>query len=435
MPAPCRHRRRRLLDALPPGSAALIPAGRLQLRNGDVHYPFRPSSDFFYLTDFDEPQGLLWLCAGAGSGREEVLFCTPRDPARERWDGPIAGPERAADQTGIPDCLPLTELKDHLPRLLDGVEQLFRSQSTPLAAELVDVALKQCGIDTQPLQIQNLDPHLHRLRTVKDDEELSRMREAAAITDRAHRRMMAAVRPGLWEYELEAECLFEFRRGGADGPAYPSIVGSGPNACVLHHIRNDRQLQDGDLVLVDAGCEYRGYAADITRTFPVSGRFSPEQRDVYQVVLRAQRAVMDELAPGVPYSRAQEVAVREITAGLIELGILSGDLEERIADRSFQPFYMHRVGHWLGMDVHDAGSYEDENGQSYLLQEGMVMTVEPGIYIDEGSPADQRWQGIGVRIEDDVVITAEGCELVGAAPPRELEEVEALTNRARSAKG
>lgn len=423
MSAPCVARRQALLLSLPAGSVALIPAASQQLRNGDVHYPFRQSSDFYYLTDFDEPDALLLLRPGAGAG-EQVLFCAPRNPLKERWDGPITGPKRAQEQLGIATCLSLTQLEARLGQLLTGASWLYCSETTPAAAQTVDRLLAQAGCGSLP-ERRNLDELLHEMRLLKDDEELARMRTAAAITTRAHRRMMRSTRTGRCESDLEAECLAEFRRGGAAAPAYPSIVGAGDNACVLHYVRNDAPLCDGDLVLVDAGCEYRGYAADITRTWPVSGQFSAEQRAIYEVVLQAQQEVRSLLAPGVPYGAAQERAVRVITSGLMELGLLKGgSVDALIAEGAYRAFYMHRVGHWLGMDVHDVGSYQ-VRGKERELRAGMVMTVEPGIYVDRHADVPAAWRGIGVRIEDDVLITAGGAEVLGDAPEREPSAVEA----------
>ena len=420
----CAERRQRLGAQLPANSAAIIPAGRMQVRNGDVHHPFRQSSDFYYLTDFDEPDAVLILLSGGG----EVLFCAEKDPLKERWEGAILGPDAAADRLLVDICLPLSDWHDRLPQILSKVERLFVSHSTPDAAPRSKELLADWLSQKTP-ETANLDDLLHEMRLIKDAGEIERMRRAGAITAEAHNRMMAVVQPGMREYELEAECLHRFRSGGASGPAYGNIVGAGANACVLHYTSNDSVIEDGDLVLVDAGCEYRGYAADITRTFPANGRFGSEQKAIYEVVLAAQQAVIAELAPGVSHARAQEVAVRAITAGLVDLGLLSGSVDDLIANQAYRPFYMHRVGHWLGMDVHDVGAIE-KDGQPRPFEAGMVMTVEPGIYIDDDADVPPGWRGIGVRIEDDVLITEAGAEVIGEAPPREVAEVEALCGTA-----
>ncbi|MGI9346262.1 MAG: aminopeptidase P N-terminal domain-containing protein [Gammaproteobacteria bacterium] len=413
------QRRRRVLESLPPASLALIPAAQLAQRSADTYFPFRQNSDFYYLTDFTEPDALLVLSSGLDAP-DEVLFCAPRDPLKERWEGEILGPERAHEQLGITTCLPLTELKQ-LSEWMAGCTQLYwpaANHAESKAAPFLE------SLQSAP-ELLNLDDILHEMRVIKDPYELDRMRQAATITDRAHRRMMRKVQAGMHEYELEAEGLYEFSKAGARSPAYASIVGGGANACVLHYTANQAPLNPTDLVLIDAGCEWMGYASDITRTFPVSGRYSPEQKALYEIVLNAQQTVIAALKPGLPYPQAQNIAIKTITEGLVHLGILQGSMDHLLETEAWRAFYMHRVGHWLGMDVHDVGSYE-QNGQPRLLEPGMVMTVEPGIYIDPQADVAPQWQGIGIRIEDDLLITEQGAEILGAAPPKSIEDIEHL---------
>ena len=426
------RRRQRLLEAMPDNSVAIVPAAREQLRSRDTFFPFRQDSDFSYLTGFNEPEALLVLAAGRSQG-QSLLFCRERDAEKEMWDGPRLGPERAAEECGLCDAFPIGDLDDILPGLLEGRElvlytmgrfpQLDRRLQSYLAA--IGAAPDKNGSDSAA-EIASLDPLLHDQRLLKSAAEIRLMARAAEISAAGHRRAMARCAPGLYEYHLEAELNHAFTAGGAREPAYPSIVGSGRNALVMHYCANSAQMKNGDLVLVDAGCEFRGYASDITRTYPVSGQFSGAQRAVYEIVLAAQLAAIDEVTVGNHWDQPHLASVRVITEGLKDLGLLKGDVDGLIQSGAYRRFYMHRVGHWLGMDVHDVGEYK-LYGQWRQLEAGMTMTVEPGIYIaadDERVPA--RFRGIGIRIEDDVALTRRGPEVLSAAAPKTVSDIEYL---------
>ncbi|MCU0835884.1 MAG: Xaa-Pro aminopeptidase [Chromatiaceae bacterium] len=428
-----RRRRRRLLEAIGPGGLALIPAAKESVRNRDVHYPYRQDSDFFYLTGFPEPEALIVLVPGRKQG-EVVLFCRPRDPDRELWDGTRAGAEGATSEYGADEAHPIDQVDEVLPTLLENRERLYY----PLAADpeldlrVMDwvhtVRGKARSGVRAPSELVNIDRLVHEQRLLKESAELRIMRKAARISAAAHRRVMRACRPGLWEYELEAEFVHACASRGGRFQAYPPIVGSGANACVLHYVDNRHQLRDGDLVLIDAGCEYAGYASDITRTFPVNGRFSPPQRALYELVLAAQRAALAKAVPGNRWDAPHKAAVRVLTTGLVELGILPGtrkDVPSLIKGEKYKPFYMHRTGHWLGMDVHDVGDYK-RDGKWRRLEPGMVLTVEPGLYIPgDRDEVPECYRNIGIRIEDDVAITEDGHEILSADAPKTVEEIEA----------
>ncbi|MFD1215982.1 Xaa-Pro aminopeptidase [Microbulbifer celer] len=425
------RRRQRLLDAMPANSIAIVPAAREQLRSRDTYFPFRQDSDFSYLTGFNEPEALLVLAAGRSQG-ESLLFCRERDEEKELWDGPRLGPERAAEECGLCDAFPIGDVDDILPGLLEGRDlvlytlgrfpQLDRRLQGYLAT--IDAAAGSRG--DRAAEIASLDPLLHDQRLFKSAAEIRLMARAAEISAAGHRRAMARCKPGLFEYHLEAELNHAFTAAGAREPAYSSIVGSGRNALVMHYCDNNAALKNGDLVLIDAGCEFRGYASDITRTFPVNGRFSGAQRAVYEIVLASQLAAIEQIAPGNHWDQPHRASVRVITEGLKDLGLLRGSVDGLIESGAYRRFYMHRVGHWLGMDVHDVGDYK-VYGQWRQLEPGMTMTVEPGIYIaadDEQVPA--RLRGIGIRIEDDVALTRQGPEILSAAAPKTIADIEHL---------
>ena len=414
--------RLRLLDSLPRSSVALVPAAVHQLRNGDVHWAFRQSSDYLYLTGLEEADGLLVLAVDSAGAQTQRLYVLDRDPAREQWDGFRLGQDGAAAATGIDDARLLSALQTEAADLIPFGAAVYASSGTPGARARLQRMLGS-ALPDEPL---DLDPLLHAQRQIKQPWELDLMRTSAQIAARAHLRAMQAVQPGMHEYQLEAEYLHHFARSGAREPAYPAIVGGGNNACILHYNQNSAPLHDGDLVLVDAGCEYRGYASDITRTFPVGGKFSPRQRDIYELVLEAQLAALPLVAPGHRYQESQDAAAKVMTRGLMDLGLIRGaSLEQALERKLYQPFYMHRLGHWLGLDVHDCGAYQDEDGESIPLREGMVMTVEPGCYILRGQQGvDPEWHGIGVRIEDDVLVTAAGNEVLTDGVPKTAAEVE-----------
>jgi len=424
------RRRRQLMRMIGKGGIAILPTATEKQRNGDVHYHFRPDSDFHYLTGFDEPESIAVLVPGRAQA-EYILFVRDRDPAREAWDGKRSGPDGATTEHGADDAFPIGDIDDILPGLMEqcsrvyytmGVHPEFDQQVIGWVNTLRGQA--KLGVHT-PQEFVALDHLLHDMRLYKSRAELAVMRRSAQIAVGAHLRAMRTTRPGMHEYEVMAELLHEFHRHQADISYHP-IVGGGPNACTLHYHANDAELRDGDLLLIDAGCEYRYYASDITRTFPVNGRFTPEQRAVYEVVLEAQEAAFACIRPGNHWNDPHDAAVRAITQGLVRIGLLKGRLPALIKGEAYKKFYMHRTGHWLGMDVHDVGDYKV--GEEWrVLEPGMCMTVEPGIYIPAGTPGvPRRWWNIGVRIEDDVAVTADGCEILTEGLPRTPAEIERL---------
>ena len=425
------RRRRQLMRMIGRGGVALLAAAPERVRNRDVTFPYRQDSDFLYLTDFPEPEAIAVLIPGRNHG-EFILFCRDRDPERERWDGERVGTDGAVRDYGADDAFPIADVDDILPGLLEQCERVYHTMGThpEFDARVIGWvnALRQRAGAHAPHEFVALDPMLHDMRLYKSRAECSAMRRAARIGVAAHRRAMQATRPGMYEYEIEAEYLHEFRRHDAV-PSYQPIVAGGHNACVLHYTRNNARLQEGDLLLIDAGCECEGYASDITRTFPVSGEFDARQRDLYEVVLEAQRAAIAKVGPGHHWNEPHEAAVRAITRGLKRLGLIDGNVQRLVRDEAYRPFFMHRTGHWLGLDVHDVGDYRV--GDQWRLQEpGMAMTVEPGIYIAADSGAPKSWRGLGVRIEDDVLVTRDGHQVLSAALPVDAEDIEALMARA-----
>lgn len=433
-----RHfgKRRAELMQLMGDGIAIIPTAPQLIRNRDVHFPFRGDSDFLYLTGFTEPEALAVLAPGRIGG-EFLLFCRPRDPERETWDGRRAGPEGAIADYGADQAFPIGELDLRLPALLENQRRVFYSMGRHADLDqrilgwLNEVRGRARAGIAAPAEFLDLDQPLHELRLIKHPEEIRLMRRAARISAEGHRRAMRAARPGGHEYELEAELLYTFRREGSQYPAYPAIVGAGANGCILHYVENNAPLRDGDLVLIDAAAEVDGYAADITRTFPINGRFTGPQRDVYQVVLAAQEAAIAEAVPGKHWNDPHDRAVRVLTQGLVDLGLLTGSLDGLVEQGSYRPFYMHRTGHWLGLDVHDVGDYKVD-GAWRELEAGMVLTVEPGLYIARGSTADERFWDIGIRIEDDVLVTHEGPDILSADAPKAVSDIEALMARPRT---
>ena len=425
------RRRRKLMALMAPNSIAIIPAAQKKLRSRDTEYPFRQDSDFYYLSGFREPEAVLILVPGREHG-EFVMFCRDRDPGTELWHGSRAGPDGVCERFGADDAFPVNDVDEILPGLIEGRDRVYYSmgRSAEFDRQIMDwvnrIRSKEATGASPPGEFTDLDHMLHDMRLIKSAAEQKLLRRAGEITAGAHRHIMQCCRPGMFEYELEGELHHQFVRGGARYPAYLSIVGGGANACTLHYVENSSKLRDGDLVLVDAGCEFEYYAADVTRTFPVNGRFNAEQRAIYNLVLAAHEAAIAEVRPGNHWNQPHDTSVRVITTGLLELGLLDGELDELIEAKACQPFYMHRLGHWLGLDVHDVGDYRV--GEEWrLLEAGMVMTVEPGIYISPGNTnVARKWRGIGVRIEDDVVVTAEGCEVLTAGAPRTAEEIEAI---------
>jgi Xaa-Pro aminopeptidase len=424
------RRRRALLKAIGSKSLAIIPAAHESVRNRDVHYPFRQSSDFAYLTGFPEPDALLILAPGRAEG-ESILFVRPRDPEREQWDGARAGVEGAVSDYGADQAFPLEDLDAQMPGLLDGRSPLhFPIGAAPdFDARVIGwVNQVRAGVRkgaVPPETFVTVESVLHEQRLRKSPAEMKLMRRAARISAEAHRQLMRICRPGLAESDLETEFLHKCAVRGARFQAYPPIVAGGPNACILHHVENRAPLRDGDLVLIDAGCELDGYASDITRTFPVNGRFSPPQRELYDLVLEAQQAAIAKAKPGNRWIDPHEAALKVLTRGLVSLGVLQGKPSKLVKDEAYKPYYMHRTGHWLGMDVHDVGHYKVD-GEWRLLESGMVLTVEPGLYMPGTDEVPEPMRRIGIRIEDDVLITRDGNEILSAGAPKEPDEIESL---------
>jgi Xaa-Pro aminopeptidase len=424
------ERRQRLAALIGADSVLVLPGACESVRNRDVHYRFRQNSDFLYLTGFAEPDSIAVLAPGRDDGAF-ILFVRERNPERETWDGRRAGPEGAVADYGADQAFTVQEFSAWLPRLLAGREKIHYTlgERPSLDAELAACVRQLREVSRRgaaaPTEFVALETTLHEMRLCKTRAEIALLRKACDVSARAHVRAMRATRPGRYEYQIAAEIHHEFELEGME-PGYGSIVGGGANGCILHYQENDATLRDGDLLLVDAGGELRGYTADITRTFPVNGRFSGAQRAVYDIVLAANKAAIQELRVGLDSSRPHEVAVRVLTEGMVELGLLQGEVSELIRSERYKRFYMHGTGHWLGMDVHDVGRYKLE-GKSRPFVEGMVMTVEPGIYIPPGSEnVDARFHGIGVRIEDDVLVSAAGPKVLTASAPKEREDIEAL---------
>lgn len=423
------RRRRQLMRMAGDDAIAILPASPPRLRSNDTHYAYRQDSDFWYLSGFAEPEAVLVLVPGRAHG-EALLFCRERDTERESWDGARAGPEGAVERFGMDDAYPIADMDEILPGLLEGRSRVYYHFGRDVEFDLqlmgwVNRVRAQVRHGAQPPhEFLELGHLLHELRLFKSPAELRLMRRAAAITAQAHAAAMAVARPGVYEYEVEAALLHAFRRNNAHA-AYLPIVGGGARACVLHYVDNARCLSDGELLLIDAGAEFDNYACDVTRTFPVNGRYSPEQRQLYQIVLDAQRAALAQARPGRPWIDGHDAAVRVLTEGLLSVGLLKGTLKQALLNESYKRFYMHKTGHWLGLDVHDVGEYRLA-GAYRELEPGMVFTIEPGLYIAPGSKGvPARWQGIGIRIEDDVAITADGHEVLTAAIPKTLDEIEA----------
>jgi Xaa-Pro aminopeptidase len=432
---PFRTRRAALLDRMGAG-IAIIPTAPERLRNRDSDYLYRFDSYFYYLAGFPEPEAVLVMVAGPEP--RSILFCREKHPERELWEGFRYGPDGARKTFGFDDAQPFAALDEALPKLMANQPALFYAPGLDPAWDvrilrwLNEVrAHARTGV-TAPVEIRDLRVALDEMRLVKDAHEVATMRRAASISAGAHVRAMRATRPGAMEYEVEAELLYEFRRHGAQFPAYWPIVAGGANACVLHYRDNSQRLADGDLLLIDAGCELDGYAADITRTFPVNGRFSGPQRDVYDLVLASQAAAIEAVRPGHGWNAPHDAAVRVLAQGFIDLGLCSGTFHEVMEKELYKQFYMHRTGHWLGLDVHDAGDYK-ERGEWKRLVPGMTLTVEPGCYVRPADGVPERFWNIGVRIEDDALVTATGCEIVTSGAPKRADDIEALMRDARGA--
>jgi Xaa-Pro aminopeptidase len=432
-PAIHRSRRERLAQAIGAG-VAVIPTAPERVRNRDTHYPYRFDSHFYYLTGFPEPEAVLAIVGG--SEPQAILFCREKNEEREIWDGFRYGPAAARERFGFDQAHPIAALEGLLPKLLENQPALYYPMGADagwdarVMSALNAVREKARAGVAAPERVQDVRSVVDEMRLVKDAHELAVMRRAARISAGAHRRAMQQARPGRNEYEIEAELLHEFRRNGAQFPAYSSIVAGGPNACVLHYVANDAPLRDGELLLIDAGCELDGYAADITRTFPVNGRFGGAQRDLYEVVLAAQLAAIAAVKPGNAWNDPHDAAVRVLAQGMLDLKLLSGTLDAVLEKETYKRFYMHRTGHWLGLDVHDAGEYK-RSGKWRALAPGMTLTVEPGLYVRAAHDVPKALHDLGVRIEDDVAVTAGACEVLTAEAPKAVDDVEALMRDAR----
>ncbi|TBW58484.1 Xaa-Pro aminopeptidase [Marinobacter halodurans] len=435
MPMPIKEfaaRRKALSELMAPDSIAIVPAAPERVRNRDVLHPYRQDSDFYYLTGFEEPDAVLALIPGREHG-EAVLFCKERNPEKELWDGFLMGPEGAIEKLGFDDAFPIADIDDILPGMIEGRSRVYYPLGKDKAfdSQVMDwVKTIRSKVRTgahPPGEFVALEHTLHDLRLYKSAAEIKVMARAGQISAEAHCNAMKRARRGGHEYNLEAELLHTFMSHGARSTAYPSIVGSGANGCILHYIENRAPLKDGDLVLIDAGCELENYASDITRTFPVSGRFTDPQRAVYEIVLAAQYAAIEAVKPGNHWNHPHEAALNVLTQGLIDLGILRNmTLDEALEQEAYRPFFMHRTGHWLGLDVHDVGDYR-VGGAWRVLEPGMALTVEPGLYIaPDNLDVDEQWRGIGIRIEDDVVVTKDGCRVLSEGAPKTVADIEAL---------
>jgi len=425
------RRRGELMACMEPNSIAILPGAKELYRNSDSQYPFRQDSDFFYLSGFPEPEAVVVLIPGREHG-EYVLFCRERDAEKELWNGYRAGQEGACEYYGADDAFPIGDIDEILPGLLEGRERVYYALGKDAdfdkhVMEWVNTIRSKVRAGAiPPGEFLDLDHFLHELRLFKSAEEIRIMKRAAKISAHAHKHAMRVCKAGMMEYQLEAEIRHECAMAGSRHPAYNTIVGGGKNACVLHYNDNNMELQSGDLVLIDAGCELEHYASDITRTFPVSGKFSAEQKILYEIVLTAQQAAFAKIKPGNHWNEPHDAAVKTITQGLIDLKLLKGTLKQNLEKHSYRDFYMHRTGHWLGMDVHDVGDYK-VGTEWRVFEPGMMLTVEPGIYVSPNNKkVPAKWRGIGIRIEDDVLVTRHGYEILTKDAPKTIDEIEAL---------
>jgi len=424
-----RSHRLKLLDAMGTG-IAVIPTAPEKVRNRDSHYPYRYDSYFYYVTGFREPEAVLVLIAG--DTPKSVLFCREKDFEREIWDGFRYGPESAKTEFGFDEAYPISQLDVLVPKLMANHSRLYYTLGsssewdTRLAGWINHLKSQARSGMHAPVEIIDLYSSIDDLRLIKTEYEIDTMRRAASISAAAHRRAMQETAPGVMEYALEAELLHEFYRHGSRAPAYTSIVAGGANACVLHYIENNAQLKDGDLVLIDAGCELEGYASDITRTFPVNGKFNAAQKDLYELVLAAQENAIDQIRPGSHWNAPHEAAVNVLVQGFIDLGLCKGSPASVLESGDYRRFYMHRTGHWLGLDVHDAGEYKQHDGSWRILEPGMTLTVEPGCYVRPADDVPEHFWNIGIRIEDDVLVTPQGCDVLTSEAPKSVADIEAL---------
>ena len=426
-----KNRRKRLMDMIGSDSIAILPTSSVVVRNRDVEFPFRPDSDFFYLTGYPEPEAVLVLIPDREEG-ECILFCRESDEKLETWHGRRSGLDGAVNIYAADDAFPIEDMDDILPGLIEGHDRIFYNMGSDqnfdqrVLGWVNQIRGKVRAGIIAPDEFISLNHFLHEMRLYKSRYEIKLMRQAAKISAKAHKRAMQNCQPGMYEYQLEGELISEFIKNGARYTAYPPIVGSGPNTCILHYTNNSDEIADGDLLLIDSGAEYQCYASDITRTFPVNGKFSKAQREIYNLVLSAQAAALNEIKPGNHWNDPHDAAVRVLTEGMVELGILKGNPEDLIKNKDYAKYYMHRTGHWLGMDVHDVGDYKLD-GEWRMLEAGMVMTVEPGLYLSANSEGlSEQWRNIGVRIEDDVLVTKDGYDILSKDAPKTIDEIEEL---------
>lgn len=424
------RRRKRLMDMMGDESIAILPTSPVRLRNRDIEYPFRPDSDFYYLSGYPEPEAVIALIPGRPAG-EYVLFCRENDPKMETWHGRRAGLDGACELYGADDAFPIEDMDDILPGLLEDRDRIYYNMGNDQAFDQrvigwVNQVREQArnGVHA-PEEFISLNHLLHDMRLYKSRQEIKALRQAARISAIAHKRAVQVCQPGMMEYQLEAELVYEFMRHGAHSPAYPPIVGTGANSCILHYVENTEEMRDGDVLLIDAGAEYEGYASDISRTLPVNGKFNEAQKAIYNIVLKAQLAAIEQVQPGKHWNDPHDAAVKVITEGLVALGILKGRVRTLIKEQAYTKYYMHRTGHWLGMDVHDVGDYKLD-GDWRMLEPGMVMTVEPGLYLPAARGLAKKWWNIGVRIEDDVLVTRDGHDVLSKDMPKTVAEIEKL---------
>ncbi|MEM7027299.1 MAG: Xaa-Pro aminopeptidase [Pseudomonadota bacterium] len=430
-----KRRRKKLMDLIGSDSIAIIPTASVYIRNRDVEFPFRADSDFYYLTAFPEPEAVAVLIPDRSDG-EYLLFCRERDADMETWHGRRAGLKGAIDIYGADDAFPIEDMDEILPGLIEGHDRIFYNMGSDQHFDqrvlnwVNQIRGKSRAGVTAPEEFISLNHFLHDMRLYKSSHEIKLMRKAAKIAAAGHVRAMQQCRPSMYEYQIEAELLYEFMQQGARAPAYPSIVGGGANGCILHYTENKDALNDGELLLIDAGAEFDGYASDITRTFPINGEFSKAQRQVYDVVLAAQYAAIEKVKPGNHWNDPHDAAVKVLTEGMLELGILKGDIDQLLDDQAYRSYYMHRTGHWLGMDVHDVGDYKLDD-EWRMLEPGMVMTVEPGLYMPAGvKDLAEKWWDIGIRIEDDVLVTKNGYEVLSKSAPKDADDIMELMAKA-----
>jgi Xaa-Pro aminopeptidase len=423
-------RRARILDLIPEGGALLLPTSPERTRSNDTEFPFRPHSDFYYATGFAEPGA--WALLKKGAEKPYTLFVLPKDPKKEVWTGIRAGTEGAKERFGADEAFTTEEWKDNMGKALEGVDQLWfgfgrHPEVEPQLTELLNGLRVGRKGALGPATMHDAGAFLAELRIRKTEQEMTLLREAARLSAEGHRLAMEQVRPGMHEYEIQALLEYTFRRQGAWSWAYATIVGGGANACILHYISNNDVLKDGDLMLIDAGAEVDGYAGDITRTSPVGGKFTGAQRDLYQLVLDTQVACLEAVKPGATLEGLHDDVVRQLTEGMVHLGLLEGSVDEAIEKETYKRFYMHRTSHWLGLDVHDVGRYKLASGDERPLEPGMVFTIEPGLYVaPDDDEAPERFRGIGIRIEDDVLVTQDGYENLTSDVPKTIDGIEAL---------